>query len=150
MKKSYLYLLAIVLGLAFSCKDDEEKDVKPDPIIGKWKGDRSEIKANYGPINVYDETDDDFDVTLEFKTDGTVDFTRDGTVTSGTYTVNGDKLSTNVDLQLYQTDGETVFDIVELNDSDLKLEMNEDREVNVPDVGLIEVTINANLEFDRL
>ena len=72
-------------------------------------------------MNIYDETDETFDVTLEFKEDGTVDFTRDGTVTSGTYTVAGDKLTTNVDLQIYQTEGETVFDIVELNDSKLRL-----------------------------
>lgn len=149
MKKSHLYLFAIVLSLAFACKDDEEKEIT-EPIVGKWKGDQSEIKANYGPVPVYDETDDTFDVTLEFKKDGSVDFTRDGTVTTGTYTVTGDKLTTNVDLQIYQTDGETVFDIVELTDSKLRLELNEDREVNVPDVGLIEVNLNAKLAFDRL
>ena len=137
------------VSLLVSCKDEDPEITSS--IIGKWKGDRSEITVSYGFITLHEEEDDVFDVTLEFKEDGKVLFTRDGTTTSGTYQLNGDQLTTNVDFQFDEVELETLnFDILELTPVKLRLDLEQDQEVEVPDVGLVNTTIKGDFAFDRL
>lgn len=143
--KSHLILFFLFIVL-LSCKDDDEKF----SIIGTWDGDRSEVEVMYGFIPVFEETDEEFDVTLEFREDGSVALTRDGDTTEGTYTLSGKKLTTDVDLQIYETSGTVTFDVIELSAKKLRLRLSEKRQANLPDYGNVELTINANLDFDRL
>lgn len=138
-----------VSGLLISCKDDEPEITSS--IVGQWKGDRSEVKVSYGIVTLHEEEDDVFDVTLEFREDGTVLFTRDGTTTTGTYQLNGDQLTTNVDFQFQEVDVESLtFDVTELTATKLRLDLEQDQQVEVPDVGLVNTTIKGNFDFDRL
>jgi hypothetical protein len=135
--------------LAFSC-DDEEKDTSAS-IIGKWQGDRSELKASYGIVPVHDDTDENFDALIEFKSDGTVTYSDDGDTASGTYTQTGDVLATTVDLQVEGVDLTDVeFRIIELTQSRLHLRLEREQQIAVPDVGLVDADIDADFEFDRL
>jgi hypothetical protein len=146
LKISTIFLLFL---FCFSCKDDETEPTAS--IVGKWKGDRSEIHVTYGLIPVYEETDDDFNVTLEFKEDGTVSFLKDGNETTGTWDINGTKLTTNVDFQIDEIDLSTVtFDVIKLSQERLELHLEKDQDVDVPDYGMITATVKADLEFDRL
>jgi hypothetical protein len=142
-------LLVILMTIAFSCKDEEGK-ISAN-LEGRWQGDHMDAKVTYALITLHEEEDEDFDALLEFKDDGTVEFTRDGNTTSGTYQLNGTKLTTNVDLQMEGIEISTVtFDVMELSATKLRLHLNQDQEVEVPDVGPVNTTIKANLVFDRL
>ena len=144
-------LLILIATVLFACSDDEKDPVFAN-IVGVWKGDYSEIRATYSGITVYDETDETFDVTLEFKEDGTVLFSQGagGAVTTGTYAVNGDRLTTNINLLSYGTSGETTFEIDQLTETRLQLLLDDERELDVPDFGEVTVRIVADLRFDRL
>jgi hypothetical protein len=135
--------------LAFSC-DEDEKDTSAS-IVGKWQGDRSELKASYGIVPIHEDTDENFDATIEFKADGTVTYSDDGDTASGTYTQSGDVLSTTVDLELEGVDLTDVeFRIIELAQTRLHLRLEREQQVPVPDVGLVNADIEADFEFDRL
>ena len=141
--------LFILLLIASSCKDEEGKISAK--LEGQWQGDHMDAKVTYGLIPLHEEDDENFDALLDFKADGTVDFTRDGNTTSGTYQLNGTKLTTNVDLQMDGIEISTVtFDVMELSPTKLRLHLDQDQEVEVPDVGPVNTTIKANLFFDRL
>lgn len=147
-----LIMLSLVAVAIVSCKDDDDDDVVPGvSIVGEWKGDQSEIEARYAGITVYDETDEIFDVLLEFKEDGTVSFTRNGTETTGTYELKGNKLTTTVDFQMEGVDLTNVtFTVVELTETELELYLDREQVINVPDFGNVTARIIAELEFDRL
>jgi hypothetical protein len=146
LKISIIFLLVL---FCFSCKDDETEPTAS--IVGKWKGDRSEIHLTYDVIPIHEETDEDFNVTLEFKEDGSVSFLKDGNETAGTWDINGTKLTTNVDFQIDEVDLSSVtFDIVKLSETRLELHLEKDQEVDVPNYGMITATVKADLEFDRL
>jgi hypothetical protein len=140
--------LIILLFSAFACKEDEDVSAS---IVGKWQGDQSEIKVTYGLVTLHEEEDDQFDALLEFKDDGSVSFTNDGTTTTGTYELKGTKLSINAELQF---DGVNIssatFDVLELSQTKLRLHLEQDQEVNVPDLGNVNTTVKANFSFDRL
>lgn len=150
--KTSIITTCLVLCAAFllvSCKDDDP--VINSSITGKWKGDRSYITVSYGIVKLHEEEDDVFDVTLEFMEDGKVLFTRNGTTTTGTYQLTDDKLTTNVDFQFDEVEIETLnFDVVELTPTKLKLDLEQDQEVQVPDVGMVNTTIKGDFAFDRL
>ena len=142
-------MLAALLLALMSCKDEDP--VINSSITGSWKGDRADVKVKYGIVPVHEETDEQFDATLEFRDDGTVSFTKDGTTTSGTYELNGSTLTTNVDFQFEGVDIESMtFSVLELTATRLRLDVDQDQEVNVPDFGTVETNIKGNFEFDRL
>ena len=149
MRNPVLIPVLLLVAVAFSCKDEEgEISAKLD---GKWQGDRMDAKVTYGLITLHEEEDEDFNAILEFKDDGTVEFNRDGDATFGTYQLNGTRLTTNVDLQIQGVEiSSATFDVVELSSTKLRLYLEQDQEVEVPDVGPVNTTIKANLVFDRL
>lgn len=138
------------LALFFIACSDEDKPTDAS-IIGKWKGDRMDIKLSYGIVPLHDESDEDFDAVIEFKEDGIVNYTDDGTTTTGTYSLDGTKLTTNVDFQIEEVDlSEVTFDVVELSETKLRLYVEREQEVQVPDLGLVDTDVEADLTFDRL
>jgi uncharacterized protein (TIGR03066 family) len=141
-------LITVFAIVMLGCKDDD--DVRPS-IVGKWHGDYIDLDVKYGFIPVYSETDDDFNVNLEFREDGTATFERvkDGTEVNGTYSVNGSKLTTDIDFQLYESASTSTFDIIELSERKLRLRVNDKQTVNLPDFGNVELTITGTLEFMR-
>ena len=144
--KKYLYLPLFALGM-LSCTEDEEQA----SIVGSWSGDEAFVEAKYGAIPLYEETRQDFNVTLTFSEDGTVSLRdeSDGVTTTGTYTLTGDELTTDVDFDLYDLSGPLTFKVTKLTDQRLELELDDEREVNVPDFGEITVDIIGHLQFDR-
>lgn len=140
-----LFLGSFILS---ACKDDDEKiDAS---IVGTWRGDRSEVNVKYGIIPIFDEEDDNFDVTLEFDKNGTVSYKdENGQVTTGTYEVSDDKLTTDVEFQNDFELNSATFTIVELTSNKLRLDLEEKRDITVPDYGSIEADIMVNLSFDR-
>jgi uncharacterized protein (TIGR03066 family) len=148
MKMVKIFSLLLLL-VAFGCKDDE-KEEEEISIVGKWKGDNSAFKVTYGIVPVYDQTDDTFDVILEFTSDGKVTFTQSGITTEGTYSLTGDQLTTNVDFQAAIDLSNATFDVQELSKTKLRLHMEDDREINVPDIGPVVADIIADFSFDRL
>jgi hypothetical protein len=131
-----------------SCKNDEGEISAG--LVGKWQGDHLDAKVQYGVITVHEEEDDQFDSVLEFKDDGTVSFTKNGRTTKGTYQLNGRRLTTNVDLQFDELDiTEVTFDVLELTASRLRLYLEQDQDVQVPDVGNVTATVKGNLHFNR-
>jgi hypothetical protein len=150
MKKiAGIFSLVLLTAFCVSCKDDEAE--VGATIVGTWQGDHMDAKVVYGVITLQEEEDDEFNATLQFNDDGSVSFTRDGNTTNGTYQLNGTRLTTNVDLQVEGVDFSSVtFDVVELSQTKLRLHLEKDQEVQVPDVGMVNTTIKANLAFDRL
>jgi hypothetical protein len=144
-----LSIFSLVLtACCISCDDDGEMSAS---IVGTWQGDHMDAKVTYGLITLHEEEDDEFDVTVGFKEDGTVSFTRDGNTTTGIYQLNGSKLTTNVDLQMQGVDISTAtFDVIELSATKLRLYLEQDQDLQVPDVGTVEARIKAHLDFDRL
>lgn len=144
--KKYLYLPLFALGI-LSCSDDEEQA----SIVGSWSGDEAFVEVKYGAIPLYEETREDFDVTLTFSEDGTVSLRdeSDGVTTTGTYTLSGDELTTDVDFDLYDLSGPMTFKVSRLTDQRLELQLDEEREVDIPDYGEIKVDIIGHLQFDR-
>lgn len=145
MKK---YLLLLFIGVAlFACEEEEE----PASIVGSWRGDEAVVEVKYGLIPLYEDNRQVFDVTLVFNEDGTVVLTdnTDGTSSSGTYTLTGDNLTTDVDFQLYDLAGPVTFNVKRLTDQRLELELDREQEANVQGYGDITVDIIGHLYFDR-
>lgn len=148
-RKNVLIALACLLALCVSCKDEEP--VINATLPGSWKGDRMEVRVSYGLVTLHEEEDDEFDAILEFREDGTVSFTRDGNTTTGTYELAGKKLTTNVDLQVEGVELTVVtFDVVELTSERLRLHLDQEQEVEVPDFGMVTTDIDGDLSFNRL
>lgn len=145
--KSVFY--ALLMAASFiACQDDDEKT--DASIVGEWQGDRLEAKATTGIVTLYEETDDEFDGTLSFGTDGTVVYTRDNVESPGTYTISDGKLTTDADFDLYNISGPVTFDIVVLTETRLQLKIKQTQQVLVPDIGEVPVDITATLDFNRL
>ena len=146
-KMKFVFYTLLLVTVCFSCnEDDDEPEVS---IIGDWAGNRLDLKATTGGLTIYEETDEDFNGSISFKQDGTLVYSRDGVESAGTYTVADKKLTTDADFNLYNISGPVTFDIVTLTQTDLLLKLNETRQVTIPDVGEMPVTVTATLDFDR-
>jgi hypothetical protein len=144
----FVFYTLLLVTVCFACNDDDD-DEPEISIAGDWTGDRLDLKATTGGLVIYEEIDDDFNGTLSLKQDGTLVYTRDGVESAGTYTVANKKLTTDADFNLYNISGPVTFDIVTLTETELELKLNETRQVTVPDVGEVPVTVTAKLDFDR-
>lgn len=147
MRNILILCTSFVLFLTACDKDEDPVDAT---ITGLWKGDRSEVNIRYGIIPVFDNEDEDFDVTLEFRADGTVLFTdEDGQQTTGNYEINGTRLTTDIEFQDDFELEEATFDIDELSNSKLRLSLEEERQLTVPQFGQVDADVTAKLSFDR-
>lgn len=127
-----------------SCDDDDEK--KQSNIVGRWAGDRAELRFNMIPYN-----DENFNITLEFKTDGTVVLVEDNNTVTGTYRVDGDDLTlTGVDVVSIPVAISGEYDIEQLTDTRLVLEGDRQGEYTDPNGQTISGNLKAILHFNRI
>ena len=126
-----------------SCDNDDENQPS---IVGRWAGDKAEFRMNLIPFD-----DDNFDVVLEFESDGTVTYTDDDQSYSGTYTVHEKTLQiTGVTVAGMPIDVSGNYDIKEVSNTDLVIEGEREGEINDPTFGNISGTVRATLYFTRL
>lgn len=149
--KSISFIILIVLTVFFSaCKDDNENY----SIIGKWQGTQSNVQgfADGLPIAIYDETDDEFNGTVEFKEDGTIIVSDESVETEGTweYTGGNKKIIATVDFQNEFLEPTETLTIKALSDSKLTLFLEKHGTQDVPDYGEVTGTVKITLKFDRM
>lgn len=149
MKNSKIYIAALlVLLVLFSCKDEDEVS---GSLIGKWYGNKSDFKINPdGIIPAFTKSEDNFPVQLEFKSDGTLILTDDKTSTTGSYELNGQALTININyiVEFIGLDG--TYAVEELTNSHLRVSIEKDGNYEHPDTGQkFDGTIKATLFFNR-
>lgn len=144
--KKYL-LLPLFAFVMVSCDEDEERA----SIVGSWTGDEALVEVKYGAIPLYEDNREVFKVTLTFNEDGKVTLKddTDGTTTTGTYTLSGDELTTDVNFELYDLSGPLTFKVNRLTEQRLELQLDEQREANIQGYGDITIDIIGHLHFDR-
>ncbi|MBT1702814.1 lipocalin family protein [Chryseosolibacter indicus] len=137
----YLTICALC-ALMLGC-DDDDKDLSS--IEGRWSGDRAALTVNLIPIN-----EDDFDVVLDFKEDGTVILTEDNNTITGTYKVSGDDLTlTGINMVSIPVTLEGNYDIKELTNNRLVIEGEREGQYTHPDYGTITGKVKATLYFNK-
>lgn len=140
----------VTITLIGSCDDDDDKA----SIIGRWQGDKSEIKAFAGlPIAIYDKTDENFDEIVEFKSDGTVVIQVNGTETHGTWNwaEENKKLTATIDFNNNFLDPTETYTVRELSTERLTLYLEKEGTFDDPDTGQgFSGSVKATLYFTRM
>lgn len=142
--------LVLIFGaLLQACRDVDENA----SIVGKWQGDKSEVKALVTIVPIYTKTDDDFDAVVEFKSDGTGSVLIDGNQTNGTWEwvkVNKE-LKTSIDFQTTFLEPTETYTIKELTASKLTLSIDKHGTYKDPESGeTFEGNVRAILYFNRV
>jgi hypothetical protein len=151
MKTNYIITcLCLVLATSWlpSCKED---DVTAS-IVGKWQGDKSEVKALVAIVPVYSKTDENFDDMVEFKADGTGTAVVDDSQTAGTWEwVEVNKtVRVSIDFKTDFLEQTEVYTVKELTDSKLTLFLEKDGTYQDPESGNnFSGTVRATLYFNR-
>src|SRR5690606_1940610 len=151
MKLKLLYLAGalLVASCFLSCSDDED----PAPIEGVWQGEslKGKFYPKGSPVAVYEQTEDDFDILLELRADGTATVETDGDVINGTWEYSADKKQIipggDMKLEFFDTDA---FNIVTLTKTTMVLSFVYEGMVDLPDAGEIEGKVEFTLTFTRV
>jgi hypothetical protein len=140
-------IFSAVLVFPFAC-DDEDKMASME---GQWMGTKAEGEVLvFGVPSGFEEEDQTFDPLLEFKQGGAVTLTRDGVPTSGTWSQDGEKLTTSLNFNTKFVDLSGTYTIQTLTDTKLVLYYEKDGTYEDPDTGIdIEGTLKATLSFDK-
>jgi hypothetical protein len=138
-------LLFLLLVFLPGCNDEPERA----SIVGRWEADRADLEAFSGGIRFYNRTDEDIQAEVEFKEDGLVTLNADGRVSSGTYQVNNNQLTTTIDF-IGDVDFGSEFIIEELTGLRLRLSAEKDTTANVPTLGNVNGTVRATIQFTRI
>jgi hypothetical protein len=145
MKARHIQFFALLSFLIILLSCDDEKD-ELSSIVGRWSGDKADFQVNLIPLS-----EDDFDIVLDFKTDGTLTLTEDGNSVSGTYVVKGDQLTiTGVTVGSIPIAIAGDYDIKKLNATNLVIEGEREGEINDPTYGTISGKVKATLYFDKM
>ena len=132
-----------------SCKDDETVSIE-----GSWEGDRYEIKgfASGIPVAIYEETEEDFDIQLEFEADGSVSVTYQGDEAQGVWEwveVNK-KISITADFGIEFLSSTEVFEVKKLSSTELTFFLEKEFTFEDPESEEeVEGTVKATLYFNR-
>ena len=131
----------------FAC-DDEEKMAS---VEGSWAGTRAEGEVLvFGVPSGFEEVDETFNAVIEFKPGGAVTLTEDGMSYSGTWSQDGEKLTTNLSISTDFVDLSGTYTIQTLTDTKLVLYLEKDGTYEDPDTGIeIEGTLKATLSFAK-
>jgi hypothetical protein len=132
-----------------ACNKDDENDPEFAPITGTWQGTSVEYEFTPSGLGVGVPGTEEFDGIVEFKDDGTVIYSYNGTESTGTYTVVGDKLTTDVNFTTSFPFAAQSFTIKKLTNGELQLYFEDEGEFEVPDLGTFDGTIEATIFFDR-
>lgn len=139
------------LLLIVSCDDDN--DEVSAPIAGVWNGTKADFRLNpEGIIPPFTITEDDFQMRLEFKSDGTLLLTDNSNqTTAGTYALNGRDLTINISYEIEFIGMEGTYNVEELTTSRLRVSIEKEGTYKHPDTGQeFDGKVKATLYFDRL
>jgi hypothetical protein len=141
------FLFYVVFFALLAC-DDEEKMA---PIEGSWQGTKAEGEVLvFGVPSGFEEEDDTFNPLVEFKPGGAATMTYDGVTTQGTWSQDGEKLTTSLNFNTDFADLVGAYTIETLTETKLVLYFEKDGTYEDPDTGIdIEGTLKATLYFDR-
>lgn len=140
-------LFSVMLLIPFACDEEE----KTGSVEGTWTGTKAEGEVLvFGVPSGFEEVDDSFNPVLEFKQGGVVTLTQDGVPYSGTWSQDGEKLTTNLNFTTDFVDLSGVYTIQTLTDTKLVLYLEKDGTYEDPDTGIdIEGTLKATLSFQK-
>jgi hypothetical protein len=146
MKVKFLFTIVLLASL-MGCDDDE----KLASIEGSWQGTKAEGEVLvFGVPSGFEEEDENFDPVLEFKSGGVVTLTQDGIPTTGTWSQDGEKLTTSLNFNTEFVDLTGAYTIQTLTETTLVLYYEKDGTYEDPDTGIdIEGTLKATLYFDK-
>ena len=150
MKVRYFFQLLALVMLLGSCQDDEN-EIKAT-IVGKWQADKADliVKPDGFLIGI-PYTVNEFDAILDFKSDGTLTITDDNTSSTGTYVMEGDKLTINSQLMLEDINMSGTYEVLTLSATALEVRIEKDATVKNPNDGTdVSGTVKATLHFTRL
>lgn len=137
------------LLLIVSCNENDEVSA---PIAGVWNGTKADFRLNpSGIIPPFTITEDDFQMRLEFKSDGTLLLTDNSNqTTNGTYTLNGRDLAINISYEFELVGMEGLYNVEELTTSRLRVSIEKEGSFEHPDTGRqFDGKVKATLYFDR-
>jgi hypothetical protein len=140
-------IFSMLLLAPFACDDEDQMA----SIEGVWIGTKAEGEVLvFGVPSGFEEEDDTFDPILEFKQGGVVTLTQDGVPSTGTWSQDGEKLTTNINFNTNFVDLSGTYTIQTLTDSKLVLYYEKDGTYEDPDTGIeIDGTLKATLSFDK-
>ena len=140
-------VFSALLVASFAC-DDEEKIAS---VEGSWQGAKAEGEVLvFGVPSGFEEEDETFSPILEFKKGGVVTLTQGGVPTDGTWSQDGEKLTTSLHFDTNFIDLSGSYTIQTLTDSKLVLYYEKDGTYQDPDTGIqIEGTLKATLTFNK-
>jgi hypothetical protein len=140
-------LFSSLLLTPFAC-DDEEKMAS---VEGSWIGTKAEGEVLvFGVPSGFEEVDETFDPVIEFKQGGGVTLTKDEVPYAGTWSQDGEKLTTSLTISTDFVDLSGTYIIQTLTDTKLVLYLEKDGTYEDPDTGIdIEGTLKATLSFGK-
>jgi hypothetical protein len=143
---SVLFSIVLVVG-PLGCDDNE----KMATLEGSWQGTKAEGKVLlFGVPTGFEEEDDSFDPTLEFKQGGIVTLTQDGTPSQGTWSQEGETLTTSLNFDTNFVEISGTYTIQTLTETALVLYYESEGTFEDPDTGIdIEGTLKATLYFSK-
>jgi hypothetical protein len=148
MKSTTTAGIFAMLFLVLSCRDDEPNFA---PITGKWRGTLAELEVK--PLGIpipITHKDENFAPEIEFTSDGTVTFLNDSPTVQGTYRVNGDQLTTDLDFNLEMIEPTDPYKIRELTKTTLIIYLEKTGTIQDPETGNeISGDIKVTLHFAR-
>jgi hypothetical protein len=149
MKLRWVLRLVVVLLVLSSCEEDPE--IKAT-IVGKWQGDIANLNIKPdGFIVAVPYSIDDFDAILDFKPDGTLMITDENATSTGTYEMEGEKLTINSDLLIEDINMSGTYDVKTLDMNTLEIEIEKNATVKNPNDGSdITGNVKATLRFNRI
>ena len=144
-------LVAFLFVASFftACDDDDDKGIQS--VAGKWLGDKTELEVKVeGVPTPFNETDDSFAGQVEFKQNGTAEYTEDGEVIYGTWSQSNDKLTLSIPDPTEEVDMSGTYTIKVLNSSTLKIYIEKETSFEDPDTGItVNADIKATLYFNK-
>lgn len=142
-----LLISALFLFGPLGCDDNE----KIASVEGSWEGTKAEGQVLlYGVPTGFEEEDDTFNPILEFKQGGTVTVTQNGTPSQGTWSQDGEQLTTSLNFNTNFVDISGTYTIQTLTETTLVLYYEKDGTYEDPDTGIeIEGTLKATLTFNK-
>lgn len=143
--KLKLISFTLIITLCFAlihCNDDPEFA----SIHGKWQGDKAKFNFNGIPI-----TQNEFNFNLEFKSDGTVTYTKNEVITSGTYTLTGEDLFVSgLEVEGLPVSLSGSYEVKELTANKLEIEGEREGEIEDATYGTISGKVKATFFFNKV
>lgn len=141
--------ISLLLMLALACNEDAEIT---SGIAGRWQGTLAEVQVKpFGlPVSIKDD-DPSFATRIDFNEDGSMVIWDDTNPTEGTYNVNNDEVTVNIDYSIEDIELSGTYTIETLTGTQLVIYTKRDDTIAHPDGGpSISGEIKVTLHFRRL